>query len=183
MKTSALVDGGARVRVIAPRIGPSMKDVIRQFGLTWEARRFFPSDLDGVWVVVGATDDPAVNRQVFACARSRNVLVNIVDDPMHSDFIFPAVLRRGNLVITVSSSGIAPAFAARLRDYLGSVVGEPFGKVLEELAAVRASLKERYPDVISRRTAWYRLLDEYVLPRLIRGEAAALKDIGIREES
>jgi siroheme synthase-like protein len=182
MKTRALVAGGALVRVVARRLGGSMKQAVRESGLAWQERAFTPADLDGIWVVVGATDDPEVNRRVFECARSRGILVNIVDDPLHSDFIFPAVLRRGKLVVTVSSSGVAPAFASRVRDYLGSIVGEPFGKVLEELGELRGSLRERYPDAARRRSAWYRLLDERVMPRLARGEFPVLSDAGTEQE-
>ncbi len=177
MKVGALLQGGARVTVIAPQLADPMQKMIRECGLPWVERGFVPADLDGIWVVVGATDDPAVNREIFDCARRRNVLVNIVDDPLHSDFIFPAVLRRGKLVVTVSTSGVAPAFASRIRDYLGRILGEPFGQVLEDLATLRGVLKERYPDAVGRRAAWYRLLDERVLPRLMRGEPPVLKHL------
>jgi precorrin-2 dehydrogenase/sirohydrochlorin ferrochelatase len=124
-----------------------------------------------------------VSRQIAESARRRNVLVYIVDDPLQSDLIVPAVLRRGKLVVTVSSSGLAPAFASRVRDYLSGILGESFGEVLERLPAVRERLKERYPDPARRRAAWYRYLDERVLPRLKERGDHIRKHRGAREES
>jgi precorrin-2 dehydrogenase / sirohydrochlorin ferrochelatase len=177
MKLSALLEGGARVRVVAPRLAGPMREMICKPGVTWVKRGFVPGDLDGMWLAVGAADDPAINLEVFECARRRNILVNTVDDAVHSDFIFPAVLRRGNLVVTVSTSGVAPAFASRLRDYLASIIGEPFGRVLGDLAALRGLLKERYPHAADRRATWYRILDEHVMPGLVRGETPMLKHL------
>jgi siroheme synthase-like protein len=175
MKANALLQGGANVRVIATALSDEMNGLAGQFALKPEVREFVPNDLDNMWLVVGATDSPEVHRQVFEEATRRNILVCIVDDPKRSNFIVPAVLRRGDLLVTVSTSGIAPALAARLRDFLGEVIDGRYGEVLAKLQAVREHLRQEYPDFAERRRAWYQLLDSEVLPALRRGEVPSLQ--------
>ncbi|PYV19350.1 MAG: precorrin-2 dehydrogenase [Acidobacteria bacterium] len=181
-KARALVEGGARVRIVAPRLSREMEQLIRDARLPWIARDFVPGDLDSVWIAVGATDDSAVCQRVFEEAERRRVLVCIADDPGRSNFILPAVLRRGDLVVTVSTSGTAPAFAARLRDYVGEILGEQYGAVLPLLGSLRDELKARYPEFGERRAAWYRLLDSEILPALRRGQLPALRVAGAKRE-
>lgn len=175
MKATALLQGGAGVRVIASELSEEMESLAEQFCLETELRPFVPGDLDGVWLVVAATDSPQVHQQIYEEATRRSLLVCIVDDPNRSNFIVPAVLRRGDLLVTVSTSGIAPALASRLRDFLGEIIDGRYGAVLAKLNAVREQLKKEYPDFGERRRAWYRLLDSEVLPALRRGEVPALK--------
>jgi len=182
-KAAALLQGGAKVRVVAPRCVREMERLIEQAGLEWQAREFTPGDLESMWVVIGATDDPAVNRLLFDEAERRGILVCVADDPDHSNFIAPAVLRRGDLVVTVSTSGAAPAFAARLRDYLGEILGEQYGAVLPRLASIRGELKARYAKYDDRRAAWFRLLDTQILPALRRGEMPSLKLDSVKQEA
>jgi precorrin-2 dehydrogenase/sirohydrochlorin ferrochelatase len=181
-KARALLEGAARVRIVAPRLSSEMEQLIREARLQWIARDFVPGDLDSVWIVVGATDDPAVCQRIFEEAERRRVLVCVADDPARSNFILPAVLRRGELVVTVSTSGTAPALAARLRDYLGEILGDQYGAVLPLLGSLRDELKARYPEFEERRAAWYRLLDTEVLPALRRGELPTLRVAGAKKE-
>lgn len=175
MKANALLQGGANVRVIATALSDEMNGLAKQFALNTEVREFVPNDLDNVWLVVAATDSPEVHQQVYEAATRRDMLVCIVDDPSRSNFIVPAVLRRGDLLVTVSTSGIAPALASRLRDFLGEIIDGQYGEVLVKLHAVREHLRQEYPDFAERRRAWYQLLDSEVLPALRRGEAPSLQ--------
>ena len=175
MKANALLQGGANVRVIAPSLSDEMNSLAKQFSLNTEVREFVNNDLDNVWVVIAATDSPEIHQQVYEEATRRNMLVCIVDDPGRSNFIVPAVLRRGDLLVTVSTSGIAPALAARLRDFLGEIIDGQYGEVLVKLHAVREHLRQEYPDFAERRRAWYQLLDSEVLPALRRGEMPSLQ--------
>ncbi len=169
-KAAALLLGGATVEVVAPRLSDEMKRLAEQRQITSNLREFEPADLEGVWLAIGATDDTCVQQRVYDEAKRRNILVCIVDDPARSDFIVPAVLRRGDLIVTVSTSGVAPALSARIRDYLGEILGEPYGKVLEDLKAVRERLKSELPEFSRRRKAWFRLVDTRLMPALRRGE-------------
>ncbi|PYU98776.1 MAG: precorrin-2 dehydrogenase [Acidobacteria bacterium] len=169
-KAGALLQSGARVRVIAPQCSREMAELIESAGLPREPREFTRADLDDVRVVVAATNRPELQQEIFEEAEARGILCCAVDDPARSNFIVPAVLRRGDLVVTVSTSGVAPALAARLRDFIGEILGDEYAEVLDRLRLAREELKSRYPDFEERREAWYRLLDTEILPALQRGE-------------
>jgi siroheme synthase-like protein len=152
-----------------------MRVLIETFHVSFERRPFDPSDLNDVWIVVAATGDPELHELIFREATARNLLLCVADDPAHSNFIVPAVLRRDELVVTVSTSGKAPALAVRIRDFLGEILGEQYGEVLKRLSPVRDRLKMQYPDFARRREAWYRFLDTEVMPQLRRGERPSLE--------
>jgi precorrin-2 dehydrogenase/sirohydrochlorin ferrochelatase len=98
------------------------------------------SDLEGVSLVVAATDDTLVNRKVAADARQRGILVSVADQPEEGDCLFPALLRRGGLEITVSTGGRCPVFASEVRDIIAGVICDDYGGLLEQLAAEREKL-------------------------------------------
>jgi len=181
VKARALLEGGAEVKIVAPEYSESMRGLIETFRLSFAQRPFSVEDLSDIWVVVAATDDPELHELIFREATARNLLLCVADDPAHSNFIVPAVLRRDALLVTVSTSGKAPALAVRIRDYLGEILGEPYGQILERLGGVRERLKREHPDFARRREAWYRLLDAEVMPQLRRGEMPSLDQLDSRE--
>ncbi len=151
-KADALLAAGALVTVVAE--GPAQAlQRLREAGATVARRGFDPADLDGAFVCVAASDDPQLRAAIFREARSRGVLVNLVDDTEHCDFAAPAVMRRGELVVAVSTGGRSPALASRLRRLLE----ERFGPEWEELAALLGEVREQtvalLPDVAARERA------------------------------
>src|ERR1700756_130668 len=114
-KTDMLLGCGAQVVVIAQGATESIQALARQAKLEWTARDFVAADLNGAFLVVAATNSSAVNEEVFRAGRERGVLCNVVDDPEHCDFFYPAVVRRGALQIAISTAGYSPALAHRLR--------------------------------------------------------------------
>lgn len=120
-RAEALLDAGATVTVIA--------------------RPYEEGDLAGVFVAVAATGDAAETARIFAAAQREGVLLNAVDDPAHCHFAVPAVLRRGDLTVTVSTGGRAPGYARRLRDELSHVVGAEYGTLVDLIGEVRAELR------------------------------------------
>lgn len=175
-KISGLIEGGARVRVVSPSVSRETRELIRKHSIVWEERGFHASDLEETWLVIGATDDAHVQRRVWEEAQKRHLLVCLVDDPAHSNFIAPAVLRRGDLLVTVSTSGKAPALAARLRNYLGEIFGEDFARFLDKLGSVREEFRRRHPEANRRREAWYRWIDSEVIPAIRRGDPPAVPE-------
>jgi precorrin-2 dehydrogenase/sirohydrochlorin ferrochelatase len=161
-KVAGLVSCGARVHVVAPEVGDEVK---AQPGVTWEERPYRSGDLEGHRLVVAATDDRSVNEAVYQDAEAAGIWVNGADDPEHCSFTLPSVIRRGSLLITVSTGGRSPALARWLRQRLEEEIGPEYEVLLDLLAEERETIKAS-----GRSTEgldWQRALDSDML-RLIR---------------
>ncbi len=187
-KAKGLLAAGARVTVVSPELTPGLADLAVEGRVDVIARRYRRGDLRKAFLVVVVERDPAVAEAVWQETRERNVLVNTMDDAPHCDFIAPAVLRRGDLAVAITTDGKAPALAARLRQRLDLELGDEHARFLELAGSVRAPLARLRPDLDQRRDLWYRLLDTDVLHLLRRGEEAAAisrfeEVLGVRPES
>jgi precorrin-2 dehydrogenase/sirohydrochlorin ferrochelatase len=161
-KISSLITAGASVRVVALQATAAVAEWAQCGAITWEARAFNSSDLDSIFLVIAATNSSDMNAAIFHQARQRNILCNAVDDPEHCDFYYPAVVRRGDLQLAVSTNGQSPALAQRIRRELEMQFGPEYGAWLEELGRARQQLFASKIDPEQRR----RLLHE-----LASGEA------------
>lgn len=139
-KIIVLLAAGATVNVIAPEIAPRINQLAAHGALQLKKRHYVPDDLNGIFLAVAATNDPQVNRQIAADARQNGILVSVADAPETGNCTFPAVLRRGDLGISVSTNGTYPGFAVEIRNILASVIGEEYGTLLETLAIEREKL-------------------------------------------
>ena len=139
-KIEGLLAAGATVRVVAPEATATVAEWSRAGRFSWHARGFELHDLDGIFLTVVATPSRELNARVFEEASQRGVLCNVVDDPPHCDFYYPAVVRRGDLQIAVSTSGRSPALAARLRRDLEQQFGPEYEAWVEELGCRRQKL-------------------------------------------
>lgn len=160
-KVKALLNCHARIRLISPRITPHLKKMVGLGKLKWQSRSFRGGDLRGAFLVLAATDDPELNRLIAARTKKSNQLVNIANLPEASSFLVPAVVRRGGLLIAVSTSGYSPALAKRIRQELGRAFGKEFSGFLELLGRVRQALLARIPTQAQR---------QRILNRLVRSE-------------
>jgi precorrin-2 dehydrogenase / sirohydrochlorin ferrochelatase len=139
-KIRSLLTARARVHVVAPRATPSVVAWERAGVLSWRARPFEPGDLDGVFLVVAATSFADVNDSVYLEARRRQVLCNVVDDPERCDFFYPAVVRRGDLQVAISTAGKSPALAQRLRKEFERQLAPIYAGWLQSLGRLRQQL-------------------------------------------
>jgi uroporphyrin-III C-methyltransferase/precorrin-2 dehydrogenase/sirohydrochlorin ferrochelatase len=169
-KVAPLVDGGALVTVIAPELTPGLVILARAGRFAHLNRAYLPGDLEDAYLAIAATDDREVNHAVHAEAEAKGVLINVVDDPDYCGFILPSILRRGDLVVSVSTSGSAPALAVRVRERLERELGDEYARFLALAGSIRAPLAARYPDFQVRKRLWYRLVDSDVLPLLRAGD-------------
>jgi len=168
-KARALADAGARVCVVAPKLVAGFTEDGRFECL---AARYEKRHLEGALVAVAATDDEAVNRRVAEDARAADVLVNVVDRPELCDFIVPAQVRRGDLLIAISTSGAAPSLARRLRERLEKELGPEYATLLEVLREVREDLKQRNLAPEVRRRLFERLTEDDIVAAARRGADA-----------
>ncbi|MDO9265268.1 MAG: bifunctional precorrin-2 dehydrogenase/sirohydrochlorin ferrochelatase [Desulfosalsimonadaceae bacterium] len=139
-KAGTLAECGAIVTVVSPKFSQSLRELEKTTTVTLVCRPYETSDLDGKFLVIGATDDEALNRRINADAETRHMLCNIADVPDICNFILPSVIRRGDLVIAVSTSGKSPAFAKKLRKDLEKNFGDEYGRFLALMGAVRNKL-------------------------------------------
>jgi precorrin-2 dehydrogenase / sirohydrochlorin ferrochelatase len=137
-KARALVDAGARLRVVAPQWSSQMEAVPVHDG---RRRAYEPTDLDGVWFVVTATGIPRVDGAVFDDAQARRIWCNAADDPQHCSVILPAVARRGPVSVAVSTGGRSPAVASWLRRRVEELLDDGVDEVLEAAVRVRGRLR------------------------------------------
>jgi precorrin-2 dehydrogenase/sirohydrochlorin ferrochelatase len=139
-KISGLLDAAAKVRVVAPEATKQVKSWAAAGQIEWLARPCEPADLDGMFLVVAATDSHELHENLHAEAHARGVLCNVVDVPELCDFYYPAVAHRGALQIAVSTSGRSPALAQRLRKELEEQFGPEYEAWLQQLGEERAKL-------------------------------------------
>ncbi len=123
-------------------------------------------DLKNAVIALACTDVKAVNRNVAEEARKSEVLVNVADDPEQSDFITLSFFKRGNLMVAVSTSGVSPAFARKLRTKLEKSFGQEYASLLSLIGEVRSTLKKKRSAVDSE--AWQEALDLDRLIHLVR---------------
>ncbi len=144
-KIESLLAAQAHVTVVAPRANPRIHDLAEVGEITLHQRPYQQGDIAGAFLAVAATDEPAVNRAVFAEAEAANILVNAVDDPPFCDFYFPSVVRRGDLQIAISTAGHSPALAQRLRKEINQLLPLDAGDWLNELGNLRREVLQLEP--------------------------------------
>jgi precorrin-2 dehydrogenase/sirohydrochlorin ferrochelatase len=140
-KIESLLASGATVRVIAPQATPRVREWAREGRIQWEAREYKPSDFAGVFIAIAATGSTTLHDEIYAEAKSRGILFNAVDEPERCDFYFPAVVRRGDLQIAISTGGLSPALAQRLRKQLEEQFGPEWEEWIAKLGRTRDELK------------------------------------------
>ena len=171
-KCSAILAAGGRLTVIAPTLDPSLAELRDQGRLLHLARNYARGDLTGAFLAFAATDDAYVNRAVAEEAQSRAILADIAADaPDLCSFTLPAVMRRGELQIAVSTGGKSPALARLIRRQLESRYGEEYGTALVLMGKIREKLLTEKGNSAYNKEIFNDLADR--LPALIRDGATA----------
>ncbi|MBT1074729.1 precorrin-2 dehydrogenase/sirohydrochlorin ferrochelatase family protein [Geobacter grbiciae] len=166
-KCLLLMEAGARVTVIAPRLDPRLEELWREGRIICHARQYGEGDLADAFLAFAATDNPAVNLHVARDAAALGILVDITGAPEHGSFTTPAHFRRGDLLVAVSTGGKNPALAQSICNDLA----QRFGPEYAETVAILGAVREKLLTVRSNRTynkAVLRTLADADLPGLIR---------------
>ncbi len=144
-KALALVESGANVTVISPTVTDTLRSLARRGTINLKTRTYCPADMEGMFLVFGATNQETLNRQINQDAERLNMLCNIADRPAVCNFILPATVKRGDLVIAISTSGKSPAFAKELRKHLETQFGDEYATLLTLMGRIRSLLlKEKH---------------------------------------
>ena len=156
-KVAALVEAGARVTVVSPSLTPALLRLATEAPLRWRPREYAAGDAAGFILVMVATDGRAVNAAVAAECRERGIWVNCADDPARCDFILPSVLRRGAVIVAVSTGGASPTMARLVREELDALLPREVAPLTEVMADVRRALREDGVSLDAER--WRQALD------------------------
>jgi len=143
-KVETLLEAEARVTVVSPEVTKQLEDHASSKRITLQRRAFLASDIDGVTLVISATDDEAAQAEIAKIAESKSILVNTVDKPELCSFIVPAILRRGDVTVAISTSGKSPSLAAELRLRLDRVLTEEIARTASVLGKVRQEVHQHF---------------------------------------
>ncbi|KQC05951.1 MAG: hypothetical protein APR62_08865 [Smithella sp. SDB] len=141
-KAERLIDCGADVFVISPRLSPELAELDKKDMICHIAAEYTDYFINGAALVIGATDDEKINARVADDARTKGIPVNIVDDPKRCDFILPALVKRGDLAIAIGTGGKSPALARHLRQEMENKYGKEYEILLNILGNLRAKMEK-----------------------------------------
>ncbi len=172
-KVALLRRAAAQVTVIAPSLCASLVALAQSNDITHRAAEFTPADVAGFMLVVAATDDLAVNRQVSDAARTRGVPVNVADQPTLCSFVMPSIIDRSPVVVAVSSGGASPVLARLLRAKLETLVPASYGRLATLVGKFRAQVKAKFKTTAERRRFWEQTLQGPIAEMLLAGQERA----------
>ena len=167
-KVEGLLEAGARVTVVSPELTEPLAAWAIDGRIIHRPHEYRTDDLDGQQLVFSATDRREVTEVVAADARRRGLWVNAADDPAFCDFLLPSVLRRGRLIVAVSTGGASPGLAARVRQDLEAYFAREYDELVELAAEVRAELRSRAQRPVAE--AWRRAFDQDLVGLLAEGK-------------
>jgi precorrin-2 dehydrogenase/sirohydrochlorin ferrochelatase len=169
-KAKTLLRAGARVTVVSPQATETIRTLAAEGRLTWHQRSYRSSDLEAMFLVFGATNDPDLNRRIQADAQQGHVLCNFADQPDRGHFILPSIVERGDLLVSISTCGKSPAVARRLRENLEAYFGEEYAPFLQLMGAIRSWLLEKEHAPEDHRQLFGRLIDGGLLAMVKTGD-------------
>ena len=159
-KAQALLAAGARLVVVAERIDDMLMALCRGSDAEVVKAPYSKSYLAGALLAVAATNNHQLNKQIYHDCQELEVLCNVVDVPELCDFYVPAVVKRGDFQIAVSTAGQCPAYAGHVRKKLEQMYTEKHGQFLTELEALRKQIIQDVPEPADRKTLLGQLVDD-----------------------
>ena len=162
-KVTTLLGCGAKVTVISPELTETLLHLSETKAIKWISRAYDASDLKDAFLVIAATSDHHFNHQIYLDAQKLKKLCNIVDQPQACDFILPSVINRGDLILTVSTSGKSPAYAKKIKQQLESFFGREHAVFLRMMGAIRKRLLAENSDTESHKILFERLIDANIV--------------------
>ncbi|MGV6815991.1 MAG: siroheme synthase CysG [Thiotrichales bacterium] len=174
-KAALLAQAGAKIRLVAPVIAAEIESGEPAHAYELIRREFSDADLNGMQLVIAATDNREINKQVSALCKSRGIPVNVVDNPEQCSFIMPSVIDRSPMQIAVSTGGASPVLARMLRTQLESSIPATFGNLAGLVEAYREPVKEALPTVAQRRHFWEKTLEGETAELVFAGKDEAAR--------
>lgn len=176
-KVKTLLDCGARVTVVSPEVSPQLRDLAASGDIILKERSYQSDDLSNMFLVIGATDDEKLNKQLSSDADRLNTLCNIADRPEVCNFILPSIVHRDDLVITVSTSGQSPAMAKKLRKALENQFGKEYGILLRLMGAIRKKLLQQAHAPEVHKPLFEQLINSELIVMIQEGEVEKIDSL------
>ena len=178
-KARFLLGAGAELTVIAPEQDPSFGAMLEDLGaqVHWEQRVFKESDVEGAALVIAATPDSSVNESVHHAAVARNIPVNVVDSPALCTFIFPAIVDRSPLTVSISSSGASPVLARSVRSRIETMLPLATADIAKFAQKNRDRVKDATQDESERRRLWESIIDGPIAELILANRSDAAQDL------
>ena len=170
-KARTLVKAGASVVVVSPDFSAPFNEAPLKKGIQRIKRAYHTSDMTDTTLIIAATNHPLINRQIAREATQEGILCNIVDAPDASDFILPAIVQRGDLLLTVSTSGSSPALARQLRKQLAEDFGDEYGRFLIFMGRVRKRLLDDAHDPDHHALIFRQMVTSDLLAQMAKNDA------------
>ncbi len=168
-KIKGLLDCDASVTVIHPQLSEVLQQLFEAGDIAWRAREYRPGDLKNAFLAIASEPNESVNRAIWEEAEAEKVLFNAMDDVPHCTFVAGSVVRQGPLVISISTSGCAPALSVRLRQQFEPEFGPEYGEFLHLMKSLRPAMSDQYKSFGERRDQWYALVDGPLLEMVKSG--------------
>ena len=162
-KVNTLLECSARVSVVSPEPSQQLTKMAAAGSIVLKQRAYRSADLKDTFLVIGATDDENLNQQISSDAALSNILCNIADRPEACNFILPSIVRRGDLVITISTSGQSPALAKKLRQNLEIQFGQEYAQFLLLMGAIRKKLLSQTHEPEAHKSLFNKLIDSNLI--------------------
>lgn len=169
-KTEAILECGGKVTLISPVLNDNLTDLNRRRKIRVTKREYRKGDIDKSYLVIAATDNNELNVEISKEAKKKNIPVNVVDLPQNCDFIIPSTIRRGNLVIAISTEGTSPALARKIRQELEETFGDHYAEFLKEMKKIRGQIINKISDIKKRKEIFEKLVNSDIIDLLKRGE-------------
>ncbi len=193
-KIRTLLNAGARVKVVAPQLTPALTRLREKAGIAYIPRKYGGATLNGAFLAIAATDDRITNERVFRDCNHKRILVNVVDDPAHCNFIVPSLVKKNDLLIAISTSGKSPALARLLRRKFEKEIGADYPLLLRFLSSIRKKLLSRRLGQRENQRVFRQLMQEELISLIkekrgreldrylenVLGPGFSMKELGIR---
>lgn len=176
-KIDLLLRAQAEIRIVAHHLCPEVQALVDRQVVEWISRDYQSEQIDKVFLVIAATDDTALNQQVYHDGQRKFKLVNVVDDQAHCSFIFPSIVDRSPVIVAISSAGTAPVLARLWREKLETLLPQRLGNAARLAGEWRQRVKQALPKMVARRRFWERVFAGAYIDLISAGDTARAEQL------
>ncbi len=176
-KIETLLEYGASIHIISKELTHRLKELVESGDIRYMGEKFENKHLDGVFLVIAATDDEKMNHEISETAQKRGLLINAVDQPIDCNFIVPSIVKRGDLILAISTSGKSPALAKKLREKMDGQFGSEYESFLNLMGCLRKEVLKMGLSHNENGRIFKEIVDSEVLEALTRNDRDKVKSM------